>query len=121
MINYSSIPLKFISGLGLCFSTISLVLACFYFFMHITGNITVSGFTTIVMLMLLIGGILMFSFGLVGEYLSRIVSQQLLDREYYIRTRLELRRGCFPAGEQRKKGRRKRLILEKDQNETSST
>jgi glycosyltransferase involved in cell wall biosynthesis len=93
MINYSSIPLKFISGLGLCFSFMSLVLACFYFFMHIAGKITVSGFTTIVILVLLIGGILMFSFGLVGEYLSRIVSQQLLDREYYIRTRLESRRG----------------------------
>ena len=31
----------------------------------------------------------MFSFGLVGEYLSRIVSQQLLDKEYYIRTKLD--------------------------------
>lgn len=88
MINYSSIPLKFINGLGLCFSFISLIMAFFYFFMHISGKTTVSGFTTIVILMLLIGGILMFSFGLVGEYLSRIVSQQLLDREYYIRTRL---------------------------------
>lgn len=88
MINYSSIPLRAISALGIGFSGIAMILACYYLLMYLFGEISRPGFTTLAILLLLIGGILMFSFGLIGEYLARIVSQQLLDKGYYVRTQL---------------------------------
>ena len=86
IISYSPLPLRFVSYLGIFSSTVSVLLALFYLFMYILGEIRASGFMTTILLILFTGGVIMFSFGLVGEYLSRIISQQLMHDQYSVRT-----------------------------------
>lgn len=89
IINYSALPLRMVSYIGIFSAILSLLLAVIYLVKYVTGSVRVSGFTTIVLLLLFTSGVIMFCFGLVGEYLSRIVSQQLMHAQYTIRTTLQ--------------------------------
>jgi hypothetical protein len=52
---------------------------------YLTGAITVSGWTTLVLLILFFSGIIMFSIGIVGEYLLRIIQEVYRTPQYVIR------------------------------------
>lgn len=91
VINYSSLPLRLVSWLGILSAVLSLLLALFFLIMYLIGQIQVSGFTSTILVVLFTSGLILFSFGLVGEYLSRIVSQQLMATQYTIRTALSPR------------------------------
>jgi dolichol-phosphate mannosyltransferase/undecaprenyl-phosphate 4-deoxy-4-formamido-L-arabinose transferase len=86
IISYSPLPLRFVSYLGIFSASISMLLALYFLLLYFLGKIQVSGFMTTTLLILFTGGVIMFSFGLVGEYLSRIISQQLMHDQYSIRT-----------------------------------
>jgi dolichol-phosphate mannosyltransferase/undecaprenyl-phosphate 4-deoxy-4-formamido-L-arabinose transferase len=88
IMNYSSLPLQVVSFIGFGASLASVVLAGFYLWLYFTRGIGVSGFTTLVLLILFTSGAVLFSFGLVGEYLRRIVSQQLMFSQYHVRAEL---------------------------------
>jgi dolichol-phosphate mannosyltransferase/undecaprenyl-phosphate 4-deoxy-4-formamido-L-arabinose transferase len=88
IVNYSSLPLRIVSYLGIISSFFSMLLALFYFLSYLMGRITVSGFITISLLILFTSGAILFSFGLIGEYLIRIISQQLMHNQYTIRTKI---------------------------------
>ncbi len=88
VISYSSLPLRVISYIGILSSIASLILAIVYLNMYIMGKVQVAGFMSLILIILLTSGILMFSFGLVGEYLIRIVSHQITFTQYTVRTTL---------------------------------
>ncbi len=90
IMNYSSLPLQVVSFVGFSASLIAIVLAAMYLWIFFTHGIPVSGFTTVVLLILFTSGAVLFSFGLVGEYLRRIVAQQLMFSQYHIRDELPL-------------------------------
>lgn len=96
IINYSSLPLRVVSWLGILSAALSLLLALFFLIMYLIGQIQVSGFTSTILVVLFTSGLILFSFGLVGEYLSRIVSQQLMATQYTIRTALSPRGATRP-------------------------
>lgn len=88
IVNYSSLPLRMVSYVGLLSSALSVLLAILYLVKYLIGQVRVSGFTSIILVVLFTAGVIMFSFGLVGEYLTRIVSQQLMFSQYSVRSRL---------------------------------
>lgn len=88
IMNYSALPLRAVSFLGLGSSVLSVLLGIMYLTLYFTRGIGVSGFTTLVLLILFTSGAVLFSFGLVGEYLRRIVAQQLMFSQYHVRTEL---------------------------------
>ena len=92
VLNYSSLPLRMVSWLGIGSALFSLLLAVYFLVKKLLGQVTVSGFTSTILVVLFTGGVILFSFGLVGEYLERIVSQQMLSAQYHIRTELSLGR-----------------------------
>ncbi len=71
--NYSSMPLKYISVTGIMFSITGLMLAIFYLFRYLQGNITIPGWTTVIILLNVYSGIILFSIGIIGEYLLRVL------------------------------------------------
>ena len=75
IITYSSLPLQVVSILGIVSAIVSLLLAIFYLVKYAVFGISVPGWTTIVMVLLLCSGVLMFSRGVVGEYLVRIMRE----------------------------------------------
>lgn len=72
---HSDFPLKAVSVMGICCLILCIVLSAVYLTRYIAGDILVSGWTTIVLIILFFSGIGMFSLGIVGEYLLRIIQE----------------------------------------------
>jgi dolichol-phosphate mannosyltransferase/undecaprenyl-phosphate 4-deoxy-4-formamido-L-arabinose transferase len=71
----SSLPLQLVSYLGLCCSGLSVLLGLYIFVKYLGGDISVQGWTSIMLLLLFFFGVLMLCFGVVGEYLIRIMRE----------------------------------------------
>lgn len=82
VLSHSYLPLRVASILGMGFMIPALGLAIYYIVARIT-YIDVPGFTTIVILILFIGGLQMLLLGIVGEYIARIFAD-LKARPPYI-------------------------------------
>ncbi len=73
VVNYSALPLRLLAYGGFLTSATAIILAMFYLVKYLIGDIRVMGFTTLVILLLFFMGLTMCAFGIVGEYLVRIV------------------------------------------------
>jgi polyisoprenyl-phosphate glycosyltransferase len=71
---FSALPLQFVTVIGLMLLVVSLVLGIQTFVNWVSGN-AASGFTTVILLQLLIGGGIMISLGLIGIYIARIFTE----------------------------------------------
>lgn len=72
IINFSDAPLNFATLTGFVSFTVSLILAAFYTIKTLLFGDPVQGFPTLIILMLLIGGIQLFSLGIIGKYIGKI-------------------------------------------------
>lgn len=90
VLNYSTFPLKIVSVIGMVSSLLSIFLAMFYSIYFITTDISTSvkGWTTIVLLVTFFGGLTLFSIGLMGEYLIRIIREVSHGPRYIVREEL---------------------------------
>ena len=71
--SFSYKPLRIMTSTGILISAIGFLLACFFITRRLIGiEIAQTGFTTLVVLMLFLGGIQLIAIGLLGEYLARI-------------------------------------------------
>jgi polyisoprenyl-phosphate glycosyltransferase len=68
---FSSLPLQLVTFAGVLFLVFSIVLGAQTIYLKLSGK-AVSGFTTVILLELIIGSLLMISLGIIGEYLARI-------------------------------------------------
>jgi glycosyltransferase involved in cell wall biosynthesis len=71
---FSSAMLQLVTVVGLLFLAFSLVLGAQTLYLKIRGQ-AVTGFTTVILLLLIIGSLLMISLGLIGLYLARIYDE----------------------------------------------
>ena len=69
---FSVKPLEFSTILGMLFAIAGFVYAIVIVVQRIMGNITVAGWSSIIALMLIIGGCILMMLGLIGEYIGRI-------------------------------------------------
>jgi glycosyltransferase involved in cell wall biosynthesis len=82
---YSAAPLKAIFWVGITSILLSFILACYYLIRYLREEITVPGWMTLVLLVLFFSGSIMFSLGIIGEYLLRIVQEVRWSPQYLIR------------------------------------
>ncbi|NLY57965.1 MAG: glycosyltransferase family 2 protein [Gammaproteobacteria bacterium] len=80
--SFSSAPLYMMIFMGLVFIALALVIGAQTLYMKFSG-LAVDGFTTVILLLLLIGGVLSFGLGLVGVYIARIY-EEVKGRPRYI-------------------------------------
>jgi len=80
--SFSSLPLRLINVLGGLFLVFALWLTWQALHLYYTGQ-AVGGFTTVIILQLIIGSILMFALGIIGEYLGQVY-QEVKGRPRYI-------------------------------------
>ena len=80
---FSSAPLHLITLSGLVFGIIAFILGVQTLFAKISGT-AVAGFTTINLLLLVIGSMLMVALGIIGEYLARIYDEVKMRPRYII-------------------------------------
>lgn len=71
LLNYTALPLRFITYLGLFSSLVSFGFGIFYIYQKI-ANEAQSGFTAIIVSTFFSTGLILFSLGIIGEYISRI-------------------------------------------------
>ena len=61
---------------GICISLVSFIMAAVFVVKRLAGiEIAQAGFTTLVTLILFLGGVQLIAFGLLGEYLARIYDE----------------------------------------------
>lgn len=68
---FSVIPLRIASYIGSVCAVLGFALGIFYFIKYLLGMADVTGWTTLVLLILFIGGLILLSLGTIGEYLGR--------------------------------------------------
>jgi len=74
--SFSYKPLRIMTSAGIVISAVGFLLACFFVIKRLLGiEIAQTGFTTLVTLVLFLGGIQLMAIGLVGEYLARIYDE----------------------------------------------
>ena len=71
IVSFSTAPLTFSTILGVIMSFISMIYLIFVIFQKLLFGIAIPGYPTIVVLILLLGGIQLLSIGIIGEYLAR--------------------------------------------------
>ena len=82
---FSIAPLRFATAMGFIFSILGFVLAIKYLIEYMIVGVEVEGWTTLIVVNLLIGGILLFSIGMIGEYIGRIYLTVTNRPQYSIR------------------------------------
>lgn len=80
--SYSSLPLQVVTLIGVLFLLGSVVLGIQTLYKKFAGQ-ALSGFTTVILLQLIIGSCLMISLGIIGTYLARIYDE-VKSRPRYI-------------------------------------
>ena len=101
IVSFSSAPLQVITGLGMVVLLLALILGIQTLIRYFSGT-AVEGFTTVILLILIIGSLLMLSLGVIGYYLARIY-EELKNRPRYliselIPARTEKTDGCEKGG-----------------------
>lgn len=85
VLNYSTLPLRIVSNIGITASFIGLIMAIYYLFKYFMGHITVPGWTTLIVIVLFFSGLILFALGIIGEYLIRIISEVNHSRQFVIK------------------------------------
>jgi len=84
----STFPIRLILNLGLFFSFFSLIIICFYIYIYFWGdrnfwNNTLPGWTSLVVFISFFSGLILFSLGILAEYIWRIY-EEVKDRPGFI-------------------------------------
>ena len=85
IVSFSSAPMQFVTGAGVFMFLLAVVLGIQTLVHYFTGT-AVEGFTTVILLLLLIGSILMISLGIIGYYISKIY-EEVKGRPRYLISR----------------------------------
>ena len=85
---FSSLPLQFVTFAGLFFFFFSVLFGLYTLILQLSGR-SVTGFATVIILLLLIGSLLMISLGIIGEYLARIYEEVKRRPRYVVARSLE--------------------------------
>lgn len=84
--SFSTLPLQLVTVMGMVSILFSAVLAVQTLVKFLMGT-AVEGFTTVILLILIIGGFLMLSLGIIGHYIARIY-EEVKGRPKYIISRV---------------------------------
>lgn len=90
--SFSSVPLHIITVMGTIMFGMSIVLGIQTLYMKFSGA-AVSGFTTVILLLLFIGSVLMVSLGIIGIYISRIFEEVKRRPKFVIQETVNFRNG----------------------------
>ena len=83
--SFSTLPLQLVTVMGMVSIFFSVILFGQTLIRYLTGN-AVEGFTTVILLILIIGGFIMLSLGIIGHYIARIY-EEVKGRPKYIISR----------------------------------
>jgi glycosyltransferase involved in cell wall biosynthesis len=74
IISFSTLPMHLMTALGIAFGAIAAVLGLRTLWLWASGD-AVPGFTTVILLLILVGAVLMIGLGIIGAYLAKIYEE----------------------------------------------
>ena len=86
--SFSTAPLQMVTVMGFVFILLSVALAVQTLAKYLMGA-AVEGFTTVILLLLIVGGCMMISLGIIGHYLARIYEEVKGRPRFVIRKRTD--------------------------------
>ena len=81
--SFSAAPMQIVTFFGVVFFVFAVLLGIQSLYMYFSGH-AVAGFTTVILLLLLVGSILMFSLGVIGYYIAKIYDEVKMRPRYII-------------------------------------
>lgn len=90
---FTSLPLHLVTLAGLAFGAFSLLVGLHTLYRWASGT-AVEGFTTVILLLLIQGSVIMLALGIIGEYLARIHEEVKGRPRYLVRARAGKRVGA---------------------------
>lgn len=89
LFSFSHLPLRVLTYAGLFIASIGFAVGAFFIVRRLLGvEIAQTGFTTLVTLMLFIGGVQLIGIGVLGEYLGRIYDEVKQRPHYIVKNRI---------------------------------
>lgn len=85
IVNFSSVPLTLSSWMGFLMTGISFVLLVIIVIRKLLFNSSVNGWASLICAMIFIGGIIMLSLGIIGQYLAKIYTETKHRPHYVVR------------------------------------
>ncbi len=84
--SFSYLPLRIMAIFGFCAAGLSFIYGCYIFINKMSGRIEeVPGFTTIFLAIIFIGGLILISMGIIGEYIARLYDEAKRRPHYIIK------------------------------------
>ena len=80
---FSDKPLQLVTRLGFAISFVSFIIILYAIYAHFILDRTITGWTSLIVSSMFIGGVQLISIGMIGEYISRI-NKNVLKRPLYI-------------------------------------
>lgn len=80
---FSDKPLQMVTRLGFAFALMAIVIILYALYAHIVLDQTITGWTSLIVSSMFIGGVQLISIGVIGEYISRI-NKNVQNRPLYI-------------------------------------
>lgn len=81
--SFSDKPLSLVTKLGFSISLISFLIILYATYAHFVLNRTITGWTSLIISSMFIGGVQLISIGIIGEYISRM-NKNIINRPMYI-------------------------------------
>ncbi|RMG38077.1 MAG: hypothetical protein D6732_05565 [Methanobacteriota archaeon] len=85
--SFSAAPLRLVSLIGFLFLLFSVIMAMNTLYQYFSGK-AITGFTTVILLILISSSIIMLALGIIGEYIARIYEEVKSRPRYIIRDRI---------------------------------
>lgn len=90
IVAFSDVPLRAAIYLGLTSAAASFLGVLFVIYEKVTNNVPVVGWTSTIVILLFLGGLILTTLGIIGEYISRIYEEVKHRPLYIIRERIGL-------------------------------
>jgi glycosyltransferase involved in cell wall biosynthesis len=89
--NFSLLPLQLVSAVGFATAVGGISVAIYYLFQYLANRILVPGYASIIIAVLVLGGVQLLALGILGEYLGRLHMNVNRKPQYAVRQVLDLR------------------------------
>lgn len=84
--SFSAFPLHISTGIGFIVSVLSFIYAVYAIYIRIFTNVTLPGWTSVLVAILFLGGVQLLSLGMIGEYINRIYTETKSRPVYIVRS-----------------------------------
>jgi polyisoprenyl-phosphate glycosyltransferase len=94
---FSDLPLRIASWLGFGVALLAVLLELFFLYFRLFTDVQIQGFYALITAILFLGGVQMFTLGVIGQYLGRVYDEVKRRPRYIVEEKLNFPAKALPA------------------------